>query len=406
MTFPGFTVPDGAWLPPELVYLLPHLSGVQLKVIIIALYHIMQIGGAEPLCLSDFVRLTGLSRRAIVDTIKTLDGSSSGSLTIFDRQRIGQTYAYFPRLLNGRRFSGTTSGTACQPALPGSSQLPGSGDREITSADMEKSALVQNPASANFAYLEPEMEKSASVLPQNLCKNCIPPPIVKLRESESLLILTDCLTDSSAASAKSALLAEMRSAGVYLKTAAELVERFDPVIIRRHLDHYRHALALGIAEGPGWLVLSLKESWGPPLGYITPTDNVGADPCVRPDVHPEPSDDAEANDNSPEYVPPEYHPSLLQPFPGTQHTPLTAWQGAKSRIGEESPKFFDYLQKRTVPASFNAGKLLITVTDDLTARLLADRTQSLLERTLAGLSLGAVESIRFIVEEEGEKETP
>ena len=157
-----------------------------------------------------------------------------------------------------------------------------------------------------------------------------------------------------------------------------------------------------MAEGPGWLVLSLKESWGPPLGYVTPTDDVGADPCVRPS--PEPPD------NEPAYVPPEYHPSLLQPFPGTHHTPLTIWQATIANIGADlrpgaSSGLFEQLQK-VQPASFIAGELILTVPDDLTRRTLSERTTSLLERHLAGGSLGAVVSVRFIVEDEPENPLP
>ena len=49
MAFDGFTIPDGAYLPPELIYLLPNISGAKLKVVIVVLYHNLQIGGEEPI---------------------------------------------------------------------------------------------------------------------------------------------------------------------------------------------------------------------------------------------------------------------------------------------------------------------------------------------------------------------
>jgi hypothetical protein len=42
-TFTGFNLPDGAWLPPELIYLLPNISGPELKVLGAVLYTYMQI---------------------------------------------------------------------------------------------------------------------------------------------------------------------------------------------------------------------------------------------------------------------------------------------------------------------------------------------------------------------------
>lgn len=33
MTFAGFTLPNGYSLPPELIHLLPHISGSELKVL-------------------------------------------------------------------------------------------------------------------------------------------------------------------------------------------------------------------------------------------------------------------------------------------------------------------------------------------------------------------------------------
>lgn len=69
MTFPGFTIPDGAFLPPELIYLLPNMSEAELKAVIAVLYHNTQVGGAEPLSLSDIERITGLSRPSVTGAL-------------------------------------------------------------------------------------------------------------------------------------------------------------------------------------------------------------------------------------------------------------------------------------------------------------------------------------------------
>ena len=69
------------------------------------------------------------------------------------------------------------------------------------------------------------------------------------------------------------LLKILRQAGVYLKTAQDLVEKHDQATIERHLDYYQFALKKNIAGGPGYLVLSLNENWGPPLGFISQNPN-------------------------------------------------------------------------------------------------------------------------------------
>ena len=68
MTFPGFSLPDGAWIPPELIYMLARLTEAGLKILLIVIYQNLQIGGGEPVSLTDFEHLTGLSRTSIKNT--------------------------------------------------------------------------------------------------------------------------------------------------------------------------------------------------------------------------------------------------------------------------------------------------------------------------------------------------
>ena len=87
--FRGFTIPDGAYLPPELIYLLPYISGSKLKVVIVVLYHNLQIGHEEPISLTDIERLSGLARSTTVTALSTLvdDG-------ILERQAVGRSFVY------------------------------------------------------------------------------------------------------------------------------------------------------------------------------------------------------------------------------------------------------------------------------------------------------------------------
>ena len=74
MNFPGFTVPDGAYLPPELIYLLPNMSLAKLKVMIVVLHNYLQIGSGEPTSLTDIERMTGLSRPSVISSLQELLG--------------------------------------------------------------------------------------------------------------------------------------------------------------------------------------------------------------------------------------------------------------------------------------------------------------------------------------------
>ncbi len=66
----GISIPDTVVLPPEVVMLLPWMSLAELKVVIAAVARLMQVGGAEPITLSEFEQLTGLSRPAVLDGIE------------------------------------------------------------------------------------------------------------------------------------------------------------------------------------------------------------------------------------------------------------------------------------------------------------------------------------------------
>jgi len=65
-TFTGFSLPDGAWLPPEILQLLPEISTkAELKILIAAIYETMNARGPAVISLGDFEALTGLSRKAV-----------------------------------------------------------------------------------------------------------------------------------------------------------------------------------------------------------------------------------------------------------------------------------------------------------------------------------------------------
>lgn len=212
--FPGFTLPDGAWLPPELLYLLPNISGAKLKVIIAILYHSMQVGGSEPLSLTDIEHFTGLARNSVIAANRDLLRDC-----VIERHQVGDSYLYSPAVSASAKI-----------ALPG--------------------AIIE-PPSAKIA-LGNETDRELI--------------INDLKDS-----LTDSLKDSAA---KIALLQSLRSCGVYLKTAQGLVDQY-PERIEQKIKFYRHALSHNLAQSPGWLVQAIKEDWGEPLGWKIGASSAG-----------------------------------------------------------------------------------------------------------------------------------
>jgi uncharacterized protein YlxW (UPF0749 family) len=108
----------------------------------------------------------------------------------------------------------------------------------------------------NFNQLEPESEESERELIKDLSIN-------------------DSLSDSlnSESGKKILLLQKLRACGVYLKTAQAIVNEHEEAAIEQQLKYYRYALGMNMAQGPGWLVVAIKENWPAPLGYEEQDEN-------------------------------------------------------------------------------------------------------------------------------------
>jgi hypothetical protein len=70
--FCGFTMLGGAWMPPEVIHLLPALNSSDLKILLVIIFRFMQIGGNQPLTYQDMVKLTGLSERSVCSALPSL----------------------------------------------------------------------------------------------------------------------------------------------------------------------------------------------------------------------------------------------------------------------------------------------------------------------------------------------
>lgn len=234
--FPGFTLPEGAWLPPELIYLMPHLTPGQLKCAIAAIYHYLQVGGAEPLSLTDFERITGMGRAAVVRSLKSLYKPTS-RFQILEREKVGQSFLYFPKI----KFSSSTGQSL-------SSEISG----DAASINLIPASIKLIPVGGSASIKKSQLEESESKL-------------ININSLSDSLNLTD--STETDLETKIDLIKELRSAGVYLHTAQKIVSENTEETIRLHLEHYAYALKSGFAGGPGWLVTSIKESWPAPLGF-------------------------------------------------------------------------------------------------------------------------------------------
>lgn len=208
-TIQGVHLPQNVTLPPEVIQLLPFMGYAELKITLAAIAKFMRIGGAEPITLSEFEEMTGLSHQAVLDGL-----AAAMQRGIIDRYEVVG-------------YRGHTSYVY-----------------EIRIALAEKSiGLAGRPIE----------------------------PIVKLVKSQSINSnkeLTDSsdspdLTDSipSQVEETEQIRKQLREAGVYPGSIRYLLSHHSLEHIRAYLEIYPEARRLGMAESSGWLVNAIKGSW-------------------------------------------------------------------------------------------------------------------------------------------------
>lgn len=222
----GFTLPDGAWMPPELIYLLPRLSGAELKLLVVILYKQLPVGGGEETSITDLENLTGMARSTVIATLKPMVG------VYIERRKVGRSYAYSPimRIVRKSDYSG---------------------------GSVRKSDHKLNLVNKKESQREGDINSLSDSLDSGTARDR------DTSRNESLKIVQ--------------LIRDLRSAGVYLQTAQQLVSEHGEEKIRLHLDYYEYALIAKFAQGPGWLVLSIKEDWPAPLGFSKRNKHPGRD---------------------------------------------------------------------------------------------------------------------------------
>lgn len=224
----GISIPDTVVLPPEVVTLLPWMSLAELKVVIAAVARLMQVGGAEPITLSEFEQLTGLSRPAVLDGIER--AMKRGLLMRFEmtgyRGHTMYVYELKPRFIGGNF-----------PPIGGS--------------------IGKDFIGKNFLPITPvKAKQSKDVVNDSDSESTTNLTLLSLSERAKILQKTP------ENEAKNGLFARLHKIGIYAKTARFLLDHFPLERIEKCLALYPLAVKVGRADGPGWLVKAVSDpSW-------------------------------------------------------------------------------------------------------------------------------------------------
>ena len=246
--FAGFTLPDGAWLPPEFLIILPEIRTLaELKVTIAAIYQTAQIGGTAPISLSDFQALTGLERKSVTRGINA--ATARGTIL---RAEYAGTYIYS---LSIKEDPASTRGMV---PLPRGGYNPRQGD---------KSTPGRGNGTQDRGIESPNRGKGSpnrGTVPLPDLHACNTNQTTDLPDSENIHAEEPEWT----AEQRRELLLEMRALGVALRVAQSITGRYKPDYVAEKLRQARYAVEAGLANnGPGWFVASIRQNWGTPLGY-------------------------------------------------------------------------------------------------------------------------------------------
>ena len=246
-TFNGITLPEGAFLPPEVIQAMPYMTGAELKVTVAALSRTSTVGGGEPITLDDFEDLTGLSRPAVLSGLKR--ALSRGILTRYPIQRSPghHTYVY---------------------------------DLAIAPPDTDQQQL----------------KKLTNAPDQQLKKFTIAPPVklrvkrvvvVNSREEQQQLLTPDEKNFLSPQKIFQETVLTLRQLGVYPRIAAAIAANEPPARLQAAIRLYRLALQHGIADGPGWLVALLRDKRRDPEAELADLQSQVGDTEAEPIFSPE-----------------------------------------------------------------------------------------------------------------------
>lgn len=242
-SFDGFSLPDGAWLPPEILHLLPHISTLaEIKILIAAIYETMSSRGPAVISLGDFQALTGLSRKAVSRGIQA--AIARGTIR---RHPASGTFIY--------HLHTTTSPPSDRVTTP-----------LLTDAGMAHKQVTPTVLQGTTAASTPTPAPTDTPTPPHVVHECD----INISHPEDLH--ADGVTPPLPSPERQALIREMRDLGVALKVALSIAGRYEPEYLTEKLRQCRFAIEQKLAHnGPGWFVASVRQDWQAPLGY-DPTD--------------------------------------------------------------------------------------------------------------------------------------
>ena len=266
--FPGIRIPTGAYLPMEIIQAMPYMSLAEMRVVLAVVYHSLQFGGGLSLTLSDFERLTGLARASVISGLNAAIERGFVIRYPVPGYRGSTEYLYelnaYPEI-SGSKFEplNETSGSKIEPLNIG--------------GDLENSGKVPTSSGSKF---EPLNETSGSKFePLNIGDNPekegVPPissgskfePLGGIKLSSTAVNLINNLTaapyltlnggETKNLNRLGKNLNRLRSCGVYLTVAHQLIREYPPERIEAFLTLYPLAVRV-YGVGPGWLVSVIK----------------------------------------------------------------------------------------------------------------------------------------------------
>ena len=316
--------------------------------------------------LNDLENLTGMTRSPITKALSWLLGENEHGLRVLEREQVDRTYVYRPRIR------------------------------------MSRVSRLSEKEESSKSTLE-ALESRVSRLSEGESLSESDRELIKYINSLNSLSDSSSLTVDESLVSRLSLLKELRAAGVFLKTAQGLVEDYHEDRIRQKMAYFEHALQMGFAKNPGWLVAAIKENFPAPLGYGQKPVKDNPPPMsvvqICPDCSRYPCDcDAVCGQclQDPCVCPAPPDPPVGGDYEGPKRI-TRAWEAAKVQLRIEMPKatFETWVDPTWLSAyDDDAQVVVIGAQNEYARQWLEDRLSSQLQRLLTGI-LGQSVSVRF-----------
>ncbi len=239
--FAGVRLPNGAYLPIEIIQAMPFMSLAETRVVLATVYYSLQFGNSEPLTLTDFERLTGLARPSVVAGLKA--ALERGLLTRYaiPGYRGHDEFVYelnvYPDLIGSKNEPiNEAIGSKNEPIEGENGGLIGS-----------KFEPIDDLIGSNFELIgDIKFSNAAVKLINNINLTAADLNLINGGEIKNLNRLRKILN-------------RLQTCGVYLAIAHRLVQEYPLDRIEAFLGIYPLAVQV-YGVGPGWLVAAIKNT--------------------------------------------------------------------------------------------------------------------------------------------------